>query len=62
MRFGDVVDPMHGRQCRPEGAAELRVVDATSERVEADDNNGQPSDFGRGHQALTRNRVERFAP
>ena len=62
MRFGDVADTMHGRQCRQDGAAELRVVETTSEQVEADDNEGQPSDFGRGHQALTRNRVERFAP
>lgn len=37
-RFGDVADPMHRRPCLPPGAAELRVVETTSEQVEADDN------------------------
>jgi len=63
---GDALRRRRGSDARPPvpppGAAELRVVETTSEQVEADDNEGQPSDFGRGHQALTRNRVERFAP
>ena len=58
-RFGDVADPMHGRQCRPQGRQSFGSSRRPASRSRQ---TTMPSDFGRGHQALTRNRVGRFAP